>query len=302
MKLLVQPDEGISPLIADIKRARSTIETTIFRFDLDEVEKALEAAVGRGVRVRALVAHTNRGGEKLLRKLELRLLDAGVILARSDDDLVRYHGKLLIVDRAALHVMAFNYTRIDLRSRSFSVVTRDRRIVQEALKLFESDMTRQPYVPSGADLIVSPENARERLAEFLQKARRQLLIYDPKIADPAMIRLLQERARKGVEVRVIGRMGERGKALNVAKPAERLHARLIVRDGERAFLGSQSLRKAELDERREVGIVIRDPKIIKRLVDVFQSDWREACQGKCAKAMEERDVGIGAVAAAGSES
>jgi hypothetical protein len=41
-------------------------------------------------------------------------------------------------------------------------------------------------------------------------------------------------------------------------PGKRLHVRAIVRDGRRAFVGSQSLRKVELDERREVGIIIRD--------------------------------------------
>ncbi len=126
MNLLVEPDAGIAPVVAEIKRAQKTIDTTIFRFDLGEVEKALQAAVARGVKVRALVAHTNSDGEKLLRKLEMRFLEHGITLARSDDDLVRYHGKMLVVDRAVLMVMLFNYTRLDTaRSRSFAVVTRN---------------------------------------------------------------------------------------------------------------------------------------------------------------------------------
>ena len=36
----------------------------------------------------------------------------------------------------------------------------------------------------------------------------------------------------------------------------RLHARAIIRDGARAFVGSQSLRRPELNQRREVGAVI----------------------------------------------
>ena len=78
MKLLVLPEDGMTAIVAAIKAAKVSIDTTVFRFDRLEIEKALEAAVGRGVRVRALIAHTNRGGEKLLRKLELRLLGAGV--------------------------------------------------------------------------------------------------------------------------------------------------------------------------------------------------------------------------------
>jgi len=46
------------------------------------------------VNVSALIAYANHGGEKNLRKhrkLEMRLLDAGVTVSRTDDDLVRYH-------------------------------------------------------------------------------------------------------------------------------------------------------------------------------------------------------------------
>ena len=83
MKLIIQPDDGVTPLVQAVETRRSTVDIVIFRFDRSELEKALEAAVARGVIVRALIAHTNRGGEKILRKLELRLLDAGVTVART---------------------------------------------------------------------------------------------------------------------------------------------------------------------------------------------------------------------------
>ena len=288
MDLLVEPDDGFAPIVNHIKRARRSIDTTIFRFDLPEVQRALEAAVTRGVQVRALIAHTNTGGEKRLRKLEMELLAAGVTLARSDDDLVRYHGKVLIVDRSVLHLMAFNYTALDTaKSRSFALSTRDRRFVQEALRLFEADMTRQPYAPALDELVVSPENARARLGDFIRRARRQLLIYDPKVTDNAMLKLLAERARRGVEIRVLGKADKRASGIVVEKmPGIRLHARVIIRDGERAFLGSQSLRKAELDERREVGMIVRDVKVVKRLAAVFESDW-----GQTDRAASEKPQG-----------
>ena len=72
MKLIIQPDEGLTPLTQAIKRAKQSIDIVIFRFDRPELEKALKAAVQRGVVVRALIAHTNRGGEKILRKLSLK--------------------------------------------------------------------------------------------------------------------------------------------------------------------------------------------------------------------------------------
>jgi phosphatidylserine/phosphatidylglycerophosphate/cardiolipin synthase-like enzyme len=60
----------------------------------------------------------------------------------------------------------------------------------------------------------------------------------------------------------------------------RLHVRAIGRDGRRAFIGSQSLRKLELDERREVGIVIRDRKVVRKVEKVFNDDWKRGLRGK----------------------
>jgi 2-methylisocitrate lyase-like PEP mutase family enzyme len=49
MKLIVQPDDGVAPLLAAVNKARKRIDFLIFRFDRTEVEKAMEAAVARGV-------------------------------------------------------------------------------------------------------------------------------------------------------------------------------------------------------------------------------------------------------------
>jgi len=275
VQLLVQPEDGIAPLLRQMARARKSIETTIFRCDLGDIEQALRAAVTRGVDVSALVAHTNRGGEKLLRKLELRLLEHGVTLARTGDDLVRYHGKILIVDRRILTVMLFNYTRIDtMRSRSFAVTTRNPRLLQEAVRLFEADRTRQDYCPALRDFVVSPENARASLTAFLQEAKSEISIYDPSVTDRSMLRILQSKARRGVAIRILGAAAGSAGWLSVRRlNGRRLHARVIVIDRRKAFLGSQSLRQLELDSRREVGLIVRHPKVVKHLASVFETDW-----------------------------
>src|SRR5262249_42125653 len=164
VKLIVQPRDGLSSFISAIRMAKREIDLVIFRFDRQEVQKALDAAVKRGVRVRTLIAHTNRGGEKNLRKLEQKLLEVGATVARTGDEFIRYHGKMMIVDRTDLWLMGFNLTALDTTgSRSFGIVSRRKAEVADALKLFEADVTRQPYVPNASQLVVSPENARAML-------------------------------------------------------------------------------------------------------------------------------------------
>ena len=275
MKLLVQPDDGIKPLVEALNKAKQRIEIVIFRFDRKEVEKAISKAAGRGVFVHALIAYTNRGGEKNLRKLELRLLAAGVTVARTADDLARYHSKFMVIDRRELHVLAFNFTCLDVdHSRSFGLITRNTKLVQEAVKLFEADTTRQPYTAGLANFVVSPVNARKQLAAFIKGAKKELLIYDPEISDPVMIKLLEERANAGVEIKIIGRLTQKKVKLEVHKLQKiRLHTRTMVRDSHLAFIGSQSLREVELNARREVGVIFREPKIISRIVKIFREDW-----------------------------
>lgn len=280
MKLLVQPGDGVLPLTKAIAAAKRTLEIAIFRFDRGEIETALANAVARGVSVHALIAHTNRAGEANLRALETRLLGVGAKVSRTATDLLRYHDKLMIVDRRELYLLAFNLTYADIeRSRSFAVTTKGRDVVREAVRLFEADSTRHPFETQSRQLVVSPINARKLLAGFIQGARKELVIYDPKISDPDMVRLLRERGRDGVRIRILGELvGSVPNATAYRLANLRLHTRTMVRDGKTVFMGSQSLRKAELETRREVGLIFRDPKIAARLVDTFESDWAAAEQ------------------------
>lgn len=282
MRLLIQPDDGVAPILAAIKSAKKSVEIVIFRFDRKEIEAALKAAVSRGVFVHALIAYANRGGEQHLRLLELRLLDEGVTVARTANDLVRYHDKMLLIDRTTLYVLSFNFTALDMgHSRGFGIVTRNKKFVHEAIRLFEADTKRKPYKPGLDTFLVSPINARKGLAAFLRKAKRELLIYDPKISDYEMARILSERQKSGVEIKVIGRLGKRTNGLSAEKLASiRLHTRTIIRDRQQAFVGSQSLRKLELDSRRELGLVIRDPKVVKGLIATFEADWLLTAAGE----------------------
>jgi cardiolipin synthase len=274
VKLIIEPVDGVAPLLAAIKNAKKTIEIAIFRFDRKDVETALKAAAERGVRVTALIVFANRGGAQNLRRLELRFLAAGIIVARTANDLVRYHGKYMLIDRRVLYMLSFNFTHLDIdHSRGFGVVTTNAIWVNQALKLFRADCTRTKYAANTETFVVSPANSRSVLATFLKQAKKELLIYDPKISDKEMLRILQERAKAGVTINIIGKVAGSVPCEVQELDGKRLHTRTIIRDRKRAFVGSQSLRAAELDSRRELGLIIQDAKAVKKLVDTFEADW-----------------------------
>ena len=124
---------------------------------------------------------------------------------------------------------------------------------------------------------MSPLNARKQLTAFIQGAKKDLLIYDMKIADRAMTRLIEEKAKAGVEVRIIGKVTRKTNGLAIRRlSGMRLHTRTIVRDRSQIFIGSQSLRELELDARREIGIILPDRKIVAAVIKTFESDWNAA--------------------------
>ena len=143
-------------------------------------------------------------------------------------------------------------------------------------------------MPNHDRLVVSPESSRKILKEFIDGAKKQLLIYDAKVTDRMMVKALQARAKDGVEIRMFGKIGKGATDVDARKmPGLRLHVRAMVRDGSTAFVGSQSLRKLEMDGRREVGVIVSDTAIAKRMQEVFEADWLKTLSKSEVKEVKE---------------
>ena len=147
------------------------------------------------------------------------------------------------------------------------------------MRVIDADHNRVDLVIKTSRLVVSPENSRESLTRFIRKAKQELLIYDVGVTDDKMIAIIKERAEAGVKVRILGNVEQkwasevpwRVKAFKTMK----LHVRCIIRDRETAFVGSQSLRKLELDQRREVGMITKDRRTVKQMALIFDGDWKK---------------------------
>src|SRR5438046_8092731 len=104
-----------------------------------------------------------------------------------------------------------------------------------------------------------------------------------------MLRLLTQKMAGGVEVRIIGKVESKWNVKHEKFPGRRLHIRAIVRDGRRAFLGSQSLRRLELEKRREVGVIITDDVVVRQMQEIFEKDWAQTPSGKKQRRKERKE-------------
>lgn len=281
ISLIVQPGDSFFPIVRAVDRAERSINLTVFRMDDPIIQRALIEARQRGVRIRVLISSSARGWEEQNRKLLKDANEAGISTREpaGDSKRARYHYKTMTVDDAEALVFTFNPTRENLHyARDFGVEVYDPAIAAEINRLFDADWDDRPFEPDrDSPLLVSPFNSRAKMKTLLQTAMDSIDIADAKVEDPAIIRLLVEKARSGVLVRVLGDAEHRVRLPPEiefrAAPRYKLHAKCTIVDGATAVIGSMNLRTESLDRRRELSISVDDAEVLRRLNAVFENDW-----------------------------
>ena len=288
LSLIIQPGDSFFPIVDAIDAAKQTIKMTIFRLDDPIVLDALSYAVARKVKVQALVAPASKGWTKRNKKLvdELAKLGVEVRMARSrkeKEKVKRYHYKMMTVDDQQSMILTFNPTQKNLHyARDFGLLVRDQEITTELNRLFDADWHGETFRPKNLPLVISPYNSRKKLISLLESAERSIRILDAKVQDQEVIGLLLRKASSGCNVKIISRDTYYDSVVanfHVRQLARyKLHAKCIIVDSNRFFIGSQNLRKVSMDNRREVGIIVQDDAMARRIERVFEEDWVNATE------------------------
>lgn len=288
-RLIVLPDDGSDRLLASLRHAEYSIDVVVYLLSSREILAELAAAQQRGVRVRVLLEQDPVGGGESNRLARQELATAGVAVRWSDPAYRFTHAKVILIDGVRAAIMTLNLTASSLRSnREFAVVVEDPLIVATLGDLFASDWERQPPPAIAPPLVVSPINARHELQELIGAARQSVEAYVLSLEDDSIAQALAAAAGRGVRVRIItnppsGSDGYADERATVRASggyigflaAPNIHAKVLIVDGQRAFVGSQNFTATSLDRNREVGILIADPATLQRLQQTFEADWSQ---------------------------
>jgi phosphatidylserine/phosphatidylglycerophosphate/cardiolipin synthase-like enzyme len=285
----VEPDDGARRITRAIRNAGRSIWLTMYLLTDRTIIHDLEYAHAYGVDVRVILERHPYGAAdntNLYAYNNLMAADIPVHWASSRFRLT--HEKSMLVDGATAYIMTTNFTRSAFRSnREFDVIDRDPRDVAAIRALFSADWADRSYLPRDPNLPTSPTTARPLLSALIRSARRSLDVYNEELRDAGMEQALASAARRGVRVRVIlpaptGPDGDaRGIAVITAAGAQvhrlprsyrYVHAKAIVADGRRAFVGSENLSTASLDGNRELGVIVADPQAIRTIEATFTAD------------------------------
>jgi phosphatidylserine/phosphatidylglycerophosphate/cardiolipin synthase-like enzyme len=273
-RIVVDPGDRRPAVLEVIDSARERLDLSVFRCDDDAVIEALERAARRGVRVRALMTGRAKGSKAKLKQLRKLLAAVGVDVRRYGDIVVRYHAKYIVADDGLAVVASLNLTRKCFESTcDFMLVSSEACLVAALRRVFDADWDGVRYRPAEGPpdrLIVGPEHARARFVALIGQAVRTIRLIDPKISDPAMMRLLKRREAEGIRVDIRGRSG--------LGPLV-AHGKLLMIDDAAAAIGSISLSTLALEFRRELAVVIRDTASLAVLAQFWDSLPPAGAQG-----------------------
>jgi phosphatidylserine/phosphatidylglycerophosphate/cardiolipin synthase-like enzyme len=283
-KLTVNPEQRRDTVLRVIRSARRRLILSVFRCSDYLVMDELAEAVSRGVRVEALLTPRAKGDEaKQLRELGTVLQGMGAEVYRYSDPMVKYHAKYMVPDDGPALVGTLNFTaKCFTNTCDFQLVTWDPGVISSLQRLFEVDcVSPESPLPEGLSerLIVGPDRSRARFTRLLEQAEKSIRIIDHKVSDPQIVALLKDKQKAGVSVEVLG-SGEVG--------GLRSHGKMILVDDQLAAIGSVALAPLNLDFRREVAILIREPRCLSQLRGFFLAS-ATARVAKASRAGDEED-------------
>ncbi len=300
-QLLISPSAIFSSLIADLQRARETIDMEYYIFASDRTGRLFADILGRkarqGLRVRLIV--DGYGSRSLSAKLRKVLETSGVEL--QSHTLLRhgrYHRKMAIIDGSIAHIGGINiadrYAVGNALGRWYDVQLRLTGDVVRAIQgLFDYDAyvsegidceVPMSYRRSGFEVVWSESRGGRAMAELLretlEEAQTSLIFATPYFMPPARVMDMLARAvERGVRVtllvpercdiwlldnvmrRHIAEAVVRGVDVRICRGAF-LHAKLAIVDGARVVVGSANLDARSLYHNREIMAVTTHREVV----------------------------------------
>jgi phosphatidylserine/phosphatidylglycerophosphate/cardiolipin synthase-like enzyme len=291
--VIVLPDDSARPIIEPINNARESLRIKMFVFSDPTLLQAVIAAHQRGVKVRIMLNPARRSGEKENDETRRLLTEAGVDVLDSNPAFDVTHEKSMVVDGHTAYVKSLNWqTRNLTETRDYAVVTTEKHEVEEIIECFEADWSRREFSPGQhSHLIWCVGNGRQRLGQLIDGAKHSLWLQNERYQDPVMIEHIVRAKERGVHVHVMARPPHKLKKDKLVEGVSglrilrdigirirklkhvKLHAKVLLADGERAIIGSINLAPGSFDSRRELAIEVRDDQVVRRIHDVLRHDW-----------------------------
>jgi cardiolipin synthase len=289
LSLITMPGNGVTQLENAVSHAHSRVLLTMYELEDKTFEADLVAAHRRGVYVRVLL---NGGyyGEGFPQNVPAYdyLKSQGVAVKYTPKNYALTHEKSLVIDQK-LYLLTFNFTsQYYATSRDLGIVDSQAKDVSSVVYVFNRDWAgiKWEEPTTGVDLLWSP-GAEDETINLINSAHHSLDVYNEEMEFPDVVSALASAAKRGVDVRIVmtadsewdsnfnilSKAGAHIHLFPVSDTGLYIHAKLIIEDNHRIFLGSQNFSTTSLERNRELGIVFTNPAIEASLLHTFNGDY-----------------------------
>lgn len=300
--VFVEPNDGDRVITNAIVGAKKSVLLEMYLLTERRVISALEEAAQRGIDVRVMLEmHPYGSGSVSPRETLDRLQAAGVKAQGTNPAFALTHEKGMVIDGSTSYIMTANFTATALGSssytenREYGIIDTNGQDVQAVSTIFNADWNRSSPQINDPNLVVSPVNSRSAFDALINSARKTLLIEAEEMQDSAIEQAIVNAGRRGVQVLVIlpspsssssastGDSNSSGIS-TISQPGVQvkedprlyMHAKMMLVDGQRAFVGSENISTASLENNRELGILVSDQNVVSTLQQTFQQDWGDS--------------------------
>ena len=299
VKVFVEPDAGDAVIVNAIRGAQKSVLLEMYLLTDTKIIRALEEAAHHGVTVRVMLeTHPYGSGSVSPTETLDKLKAAGVQAQATSPNFSLTHEKGMVIDENTAYIMTSNFTLSALGAskmtlnREYGIVDSNAPDVRTVIAIFNSDWNRS-YMQQvdNPNLVVSPLNSRSVFLTLINSAHRSLAVEAEEMQDSEVEDALVNAARRGIQVQVIlpvpgnGSSDSNNEGISTIRqgrvqvkedPRLYMHAKIIIVDGQRAFVGSENISTASLNRNRELGIVVSDQSVLTTLSQTFQRDWSDS--------------------------
>lgn len=249
---------------------------------------ALKRAKARGVATRIILEKSAYDTSAAFKAVVEDLNSSGISCRTGNPAFRLTHEKSIVIDDQIAFIMTLNQDKTAYsRNREFGIIDRNPYDVAEIKAVFEDDWNGTTPVLSDPNLVWSPVNSRIRINKLIDGAKKSLYVENEEMRDKNIEDHLISAAQRGVDVRVImspshfkndtnapgrDRIKRGGVKVRLLK-SPYIHAKLLIADRSRAFVGSENFSPSSLGRNRELGILIKDSKTLQALSATFDKDW-----------------------------
>lgn len=288
LRVITEPDQGLGPIYQLIRGAVHSVDLEIYELVDPQAESILAADAARGVKVEVILdrSYEQKRNQPAFTYLSDHKVSVRWAPARYD----LTHEKALIIDGRQLVIMTLNMVAEDYsNTRDFAVVDAQRADVSAAQAVFDADWSDQAVTaPAGADLVWSP-GSESTLVSLIGSARHSVAVENEEMSDAYVVRALVAAARRHVQVRLcmtydtawkssfdeLTDAGVQVRTYSESAPLY-IHAKAIVVDGSRAFVGSENFSVASLLYNRELGLLTSSPSVVAPVLAIVDKDFAGA--------------------------